>query len=155
MDNLTAIDKSLLQGQIVNVRELLNGLKGKVFEKSPLESPITVSTSNRGEFTEPLTIIYKCSNCDALHFKGGYFNETPYESGDVVYFDKSDQVGKYISRGELISMLEEDNIDLDCPIVISSSEDTGSFPMTMLFKCSERCDAVHILSYSKSDIIMN
>lgn len=155
MNNLTAIDKSLLQGQITTVGELLKGLKSKVFSASPMESPVTLCTSGTGGMSEPLTIIYKCSNCNSLHFESGYFTEQPYDSGDIVYADKSNEVGKCVSRGELISLIEEEGFDMGSPVVIACSYDEQSYPMTMLIKCSDHCHATHILAYTKSEIIMN
>lgn len=155
MDKLTAIDKSLLQGTPTTVRELLIGLKSKVFSTSTKESVVTVCTK-KGE-SEPLTLILKCQHCDSLHLESGY-NEPQFEMGDVIYIDKSNQIGDYISYGELVSMIEDEinNKDfMDSPISIACSEDSKSHPMTMLIKCSEDCPVIHIISYVKQEIIMN
>lgn len=144
MDKHIAIDKSLLQGKATTLKELLNGLKSNVFKKSPKDSPVTLSTRNGGN--EPLTTIYKCSDCDYIHFESGYFS-SGYDAGDVVYIDKSDKVGGYVSIGELIELIEQDmNDTLESEIAISCSDDTSTFPMTMLLKCSENCEAIHISS---------
>lgn len=152
MDKLNVIDKSLLIGQTVTVRELLKGLKSKTFSSAPKESPVTICTT--GEVTEPLTVIYKCNDCDSLHLEGGYFN-AGYNVGDVLYVDKSNKIGSYVSRGELISLIEDDGIDLDSTVIVYCSDDSSSYPMTMLIKCSEDCPSTHILAHVKNEIIMN
>lgn len=153
MDKYTAIDKSLLQGKATTLKELLDGLKGHVFKKSPSNSPVTLQTRNGGN--EPLTTIYKCSDCDYLHFESGYFS-TGYDAGDIIFADKSDNVGNYISISELIELIENDMSDfLDNEIAISCSDDDSTFPMTMLVKCSEHCESVHIISNISSIINLN
>lgn len=155
MDNLTAIDKSLLQGKYTTVQELLSGLKSNVFSSSTENSIVTLSTD--GNINEPLTLIFKCQHCNALHLESGY-NGTEFEIGDVVYIDKTSEMGDYISIQELISILEEEVNNeefMKSPISIACSIDDRSYPMTMLIRCSEECPHVHITSYVKNEIIMN
>jgi hypothetical protein len=152
MNKLTAIDKSLLYGKPATVRELLEGLQSKVFSKSSKEAPITISTT--GEVTELLTVVYKCTDCECLHLDSGYNISNHYSAGDVVYIDKSDEED-CVSIGEMISLIEEGDIDLDSPIIISCSIDNNSFPMTMLIKCSESCPSAHITFHVSNEIIMN
>ena len=56
---------------------------------------------------------------------------------------------------ESLSLIEEGDIDLDSPIIISCSIDNNSFPMTMLIKCSESCPSAHITFHVSNEIIMN
>lgn len=155
MNKLIAIDKSLLDGQVITVIELLNGLKSNVFSKSNDVSPVTICTQKGLE--EPLTSIFKCSDCDAIHFESGYLNKSEYKMGDIVYADVSNQLGVIIGKGELVSILEEiaQHPEMkNSPIVIACGYDTTGKPMTMLSKCSDLCQAIHISSI-KEQIIMN
>jgi hypothetical protein len=143
MDKNVAIDKSLLQGRATTLKELLNGLKSNVFKNSPLNSPVTLST--RGKGNEVLTTIYKCGDCEFIHFESGYFN-SGCDSGDIIYIDKSEEFGDFITRQELIELIENDMSEfLDNGVIISCSDDDGTYPMTALMKCSDNCHAAHIL----------
>lgn len=152
MNTLTAIDKSLLQGQAISVLEFLNGLKGKVFSKSPKDTFVTLSTS---WLSEPLTVVYKCEETNSLHLESGFIYEPSYDAGDVVYLDKSSDPNDHVTFEELIQILEDEILDKSIPVVISCSNDEHSYPMTMLFKCSVECHAVHIKSFVKEEIILN
>lgn len=155
IDKLIAIDKSLIQGQATSVRELLEGLKGKVFSGTPLTSPITLCTT--GEIIEPLTVVYQCRENNIFHLESGY-NYNPsysYSSGDIIYADKSDEEGGYVSRGDLIKIIEKFVYDLDDLILISCSYDGASYPMNTLSKCCKECDAVHIKYHKKDELIFN
>jgi hypothetical protein len=153
MDKLIAIDKSLIQGQSATVRELLEGLKGKVFLSTPLNSPITICTS--GHLKEILTVVYQCREYNVFHLESGYGNKPSYEAGDIVYADKSDEEGGYVSRGDLIKIIEKFVFELDDKIVISCSYDKGSYPMNTLSKCCKECDVVHIDYLKKDELIFN
>jgi len=155
MNKLIAIDKSLLCGQVVTVNELLIGLKSNVFSGSNDASLVTLCTQEGLE--EPLTMIYKCTDCNSIHFKSGYNFKYEPKVGDVIYSDFSNQLGFVIGKSELIYILEEiaERGDGKSPIIISCSYSTISEPMTMLYKCYENCDAIHISSFVKTIIIMN
>lgn len=55
----------------------------------------------------------------------------------------------------MISLIEEGDIDLDSPIIISCSTDNCSYPFTMLVKCGEECPSAHIIFHLSQEIIMN
>lgn len=151
-NRLTALDKSLLRGKPATVQELLEGLQSKVFSGSSKDASITISTT--GEVMELLTVVYKCTDCECLHLEAGFGINTNYCAGDVVYIDKSDEED-CVSIGEMIALIEEGDIDLDSPIIISCSNDNCSYPMTMLVKCSDLCPSAHILFHLSNEIIMN
>lgn len=153
MNKLIAVDKSIIKGRAVSCRELLNGLKSKIFSTKEEDSFVTLS--NMGNSTELLTVVYKSEKNNRLHLESG--NCKPkYESGDILYVDKSYMQHGNVSIEELIDVLENyHGIDLDNPVYISCEEDIEFHPMTMLLKCSHECPAAHIISYCTNELIMN
>lgn len=152
---ISAFSKNRNESDFVTASELLSALKSDVFSSSPKESPVVIHAAADDGDLHLLKIVYKCGACKSLHFIAGEVNsdDVMMTEKSVIYADCSHSPIAYISRGELISIIEKfiEHNDGNQKVDISTSDDEVSFPLTEIFKCSSGCPSVHLCSFYYED----
>lgn len=151
---MIAADKSFI-GMAITVGELIKVLEGDLFNKTDLGNPVTLTTES--SMVEPLTAVFKCGKCSALHFESGWFIDVTagFHHDDVIYEDKCNDEGEYISRGELLDILKDNSIKKNTPIVISCSVDMEAYKLLVVYRCSNECETAHLAFTEEPDINLN
>ncbi len=149
-DPIIALAKNKTKHDFINVGELLAVLKGNVFSTSSDQAPVVIHSTNEESDLNLLKIVYKCGNCKALHLEAGDVdpNEIMMNEHSVIYSDYTHSKIGYISRSELIEILEKfiKNNSAESRVDIRTSDDNSNFPLTEIFKCSLSCPSVHLCS---------
>jgi len=144
---IIAFSKNKSETDFINAGELLETLKGDVFNKSPEQAPVVLHPIDEDCDIHLLKLIYKCGNCQTLHLEGGNIDieDINWNEHSVVYADYSHSPIGYVSRKELIEILEKIK-DKNIKVDITTSDDDDKFPLTEIFKCSKHCPSVHLIT---------
>lgn len=134
-------------GQTFKTKDLLEAIKNSLFTDDAI---INIHTDRD---SDSLTIVYKCKECNSLHLLAGEldyetFNEISSDSEKVYSKNPltvNDKEEYYVSRGELVSILE--SIDEDIPVTIGTLYNPNIFTLTGVYKCSEKCPAIHFTCF--------
>lgn len=137
--------------EFVTVDDLLSALKGNVFSTSSPQAPVIAHSVGENDEIHLLRIVYKCGSCDGLHFEAGDVNpdEIMINENSVIYADYTHSQSGYVSRKDLIEILEKISSKGDGNIKIKfrTTDVNNDFPLTGVFKCSAHCPSVHLCSF--------
>jgi hypothetical protein len=147
---ISAFAKNKSEHDYVTAGELLTALKGDVFKTSAKQAPVLIHSTDEEGDIHALKVVYKCGNCNTLHFIAGDIksNNIMLNENSVIYADYTHVNELYVSRGELIEILEKfiSKNDADRKVDVTTSDDYSSFPLTEIFKCSSSYPSVHLCS---------
>lgn len=143
--------KTKFYGECLNTFELLQALKSPVFESEAAPVSIKLEANYL-----PLTMVYLCDGCSKLHLVCGQLGEDEYigsKSSIHVLVDHTTD-GKCVSKSELIEALE--CLFENHEVIIENLGDPRNYPLTEVFKCHDKCPAVHLdCGYERNCIYPN
>lgn len=131
--------KGKIFGQTFNTFELIEALKDPKLTDD--NAPITIYTKN---FSALLKIIYECGSCDKLHLIGCEDGDELFDSDFIkgkIHINHSYKKGKYITKKELLNLLE--SIPKIMNITIETYNDEHPYTLTSVYKCPS-CPAIHL-----------